>query len=202
MLRTSRAEGERSAQGFDVGVVEDEAVGGDDGQVLQPGGGDDEAIGGITVDGIGQGVSFFDDLEGDWNDIPSVAVGLGAEPFLPMLRKRDLLPLLQAGELCRDDGAAVDDLLGRSDELKGGGAEPLGCGGQIKQRAGIEEDHRAPSAPAKMPQSAGGIAGPSKSARILTAGSNPLVERFGREGRGVIFATGLLREQTKMESPD
>jgi hypothetical protein len=46
------------------------------------------------------------------------------------------------------------------------------------------------------------MAGPSKSAWIWTLESNPVVERLGREARGVIFATGLLREQTKMESPD
>ena len=101
-----------SAKRLDVGVVQNEAVGCDDGQVLKPRRGDDDAIRGIAMDGIGQGVGFFNDTEGDRNYIPSVAIGLGAEPFFPMLWKMDFFPLLQASEFRRDDGAAVEDLIG------------------------------------------------------------------------------------------
>jgi len=101
-----------SAERLDVGVVQNEAVGRDDGQVLEPRRGDDDAICGITMDGSGQGISFFDDFEGDRNYIPSVAIGLGAEPFFPVLWKVDFFPLVQASELRRDDGAAVEGLIG------------------------------------------------------------------------------------------
>ena len=47
------ARGRRSAQRFDVGVVQDEAVGRDDGQILEPRSGDGDAVCGITMDGIG-----------------------------------------------------------------------------------------------------------------------------------------------------
>jgi hypothetical protein len=129
-----------------VGVVEDEAVGGDDGEIFHACRGDEDAIGGITMNGSRQGVSFLDDLQGDWDYIPAVTVGLGAEPFFPVLRKLDFFPFLQAGEFGCDDRAAVDDLSTRGDELEGCGAESLGRGGEVEQRASIEQDHRAPLA--------------------------------------------------------
>lgn len=138
MSKDQDSRGQGSAQRFDVGIVEDEAVGGDDGQVLKPSRRNDDAIGGITMDGIGQGVGFLDDFEGDWDYIPSVPVGLSAKPFFPVLRKMNSLPFLQAGEFGCDDGAAVDDLITRGDELEGCGAESFGRRGEVEQRAGIE----------------------------------------------------------------
>ena len=101
-----------SAKRLYVRVVEDEAVGRDDGQIFEARCGDDEAVCGITMDGIGQRVGFLDDFEGNGNDVPSVPVGLGAKPFFPVLRKMNSLPFLQAGEFGCDDGTAVDELIG------------------------------------------------------------------------------------------
>ena len=93
-----------SAQGLDVRVVEDEGIGGDEGHPIDARAGDENAVGGIAVDGFEQRPGFLDDFTGDGQKVPTVGVEEGAEPGFPMAVDLDSPSLLKAGDFADGDG--------------------------------------------------------------------------------------------------
>ncbi len=68
-------------EGFHMGVAEDFAVGGDEGGASAAGEGDNQAVGGILVEGGRQFGAFEGDVGGEGKDGESGCPGSAIDPF-------------------------------------------------------------------------------------------------------------------------
>lgn len=87
-----------------MGIVEDFLVARDQTAAGQPGGSNQDPIGGISVKTAGQRVRFLDDGQGDVNRAPPIERNKVIEPPFPVPIQVNLAALCQARDLRAADG--------------------------------------------------------------------------------------------------